>query len=156
MLQAAMEDRDRLLSLMVMVVMVGQVRGIHVTTRSEDSLVREGEVSVLSYIALSALSTRSPLPGADPALPHGHPLVPLRVDEQLGRQAVRHPGAQRVQRLRRGPPHRHERRRHQVRARNEPSPEKAFTRRLLVPVPCDLCVSVPCLGDCLEYHVNRQ
>ena len=62
MLQAAMEDRDRLLSLVVVVVMVGQVRGIHVTTRSEDSLVREGEVSVLSYIALSALSTRSPLP----------------------------------------------------------------------------------------------
>ena len=61
MLQAAMEDRDRLLSLVVMVVvvMVGQVRGIHVTTRSEDSLVREGEVSVLSYIALSPLS---PLP----------------------------------------------------------------------------------------------
>ena len=64
MLQAAMEDRDRLLSLVVvmMVMMVGQVRGIHVTTRSEDSLVREGEVSVLSYIALSALSTWSPLP----------------------------------------------------------------------------------------------
>ena len=64
MLQAAMEDRDRLLSLVVMVMVmmgVGQVRGIHVTTRSEDSLVREGEVSVLSYIALSALSTRSPL-----------------------------------------------------------------------------------------------
>ena len=60
MLQAAMEDRDRLLSLVVVVVvMVGQVRGIHVTTRSEDSLVREGEVSVLSYIALSPLS---PLP----------------------------------------------------------------------------------------------
>ena len=59
-----MEDRDRLLSLVVVVVvmvMVGQVRGIHVTTRSEDSLVREGEVSVLSYIALSALSTWSPL-----------------------------------------------------------------------------------------------
>ena len=53
MLQAAMEDRDRLLSLvvmMVMVVLVGQVRGIHVTTRSEDSLVREGEVGVLHYI----------------------------------------------------------------------------------------------------------
>ena len=65
MLQAAMEDRDRLLSLVVVVVMVvmmvGQVRGIHVTTRSEDSLVREGEVSVLSFIAFSALSTRSPL-----------------------------------------------------------------------------------------------
>ena len=62
MLQAAMEDRDRLLSLVVVVmVLVGQVRGIHVTTRSEDSLVREGEVSVLSYIALSALSTWSPL-----------------------------------------------------------------------------------------------
>ena len=57
-----MEDRDRLLSLVVVVmVLVGQVRGIHVTTRSEDSLVREGEVSVLSYIALSALSTWSPL-----------------------------------------------------------------------------------------------
>ena len=57
-LQAAMEDRDRLLSLvvmMVMVVLVGQVRGIHVTTRSEDSLVREGEVE--SYITLTTLST---------------------------------------------------------------------------------------------------
>ena len=54
MLQAAMEDRDRLLSL-VMVVLVGQVRGIHVTTRSEDSLVREGEVE--SYITLTTLST---------------------------------------------------------------------------------------------------
>ena len=56
-LQAAMEDRDRLLSLVVMVVMVlvGQVRGIHVTTRSEDSLVREGEVE--SYITLTTLST---------------------------------------------------------------------------------------------------
>ena len=57
MLQAAMEDRDRLLSLVmvVLVVMVGQVRGIHVTTRSEDSLVREGEVE--SYITLTTLST---------------------------------------------------------------------------------------------------
>ena len=54
-LQAAMEDRDRLLSLVVLVVMVGQVRGIHVTTRSEDSLVREGEVE--SYITLTTLST---------------------------------------------------------------------------------------------------
>ena len=145
MLQAAMEDRDRLLSLVVVMVMVmvGQVRGIHVTTRSEDSLVREGEVSVLHCIICYLHGL--PCVGADPALPHGHPLVPLRVDEQLGRQAVRHPGAQRVQRLRRGPAHRHERRRHQVRACNEPLPEKAFTRRLLVPVPCDLCVSV--------YHV---
>ena len=92
MLQAVMEDRDRLLSLLVVMVvlvlvvmararalvvlmlvppmlvvarlrslavmmavlvvlvMVGQVRGIHVTTRSEDSLVREGEVGVLHYI----------------------------------------------------------------------------------------------------------
>ena len=60
MLQAAMEDRDRLLSLVmvVLVVMVGQVRGIHVTTRSEDSLVREGEVE--SYITLTALSTHLP------------------------------------------------------------------------------------------------
>ena len=57
MLQTAMEDRDRLLSLVmvVLVVMVGQVRGIHVTTRSEDSLVREGEVE--SYITLTTLST---------------------------------------------------------------------------------------------------
>ena len=55
-LQAAMEDRDRLLSLLMMLlVLVGQVRGIHVTTRSEDSLVREGEVE--SYITLTALST---------------------------------------------------------------------------------------------------
>ena len=56
-LQAAMEDRDRLLSLLVLVllVLVGQVRGIHVTTRSEDSLVREGEVE--SYITLTTLST---------------------------------------------------------------------------------------------------
>ena len=60
MLQAAMEDRDRLLSLVmvVLVVMVGQVRGIHVTTRSEDSLVREGEVE--SYITLTTLSTHLP------------------------------------------------------------------------------------------------
>ena len=49
-LQVVMEDRDRLLSLLVLVVLVGQVRGIHVTTRSEDSLVREGEVGVLHYI----------------------------------------------------------------------------------------------------------
>ena len=57
MLQAAMEDRDRLLSLLVLVlvVLVGQVRGIHVTTRSEDSLVREGEVE--SYITLTTSST---------------------------------------------------------------------------------------------------
>ena len=62
MLQAAMEDRDRLLSLVVMVVMmmVGQVRGIHVTTRSEDSLVREGEVSVLHCIICS-IYTVSPV-----------------------------------------------------------------------------------------------
>ena len=62
MLQAAMEDRDRLLSLVlvVMVVLVGQVRGIHVTTRSEDSLVREGEVE--SYITLTTLSTHLPRP----------------------------------------------------------------------------------------------
>ena len=55
-----MEDRDRLLSLVlvVLVVMVGQVRGIHVTTRSEDSLVREGEVE--SYITLTTLSTHLP------------------------------------------------------------------------------------------------
>ena len=53
-----MEDRDRLLSLLVMVVLVGQVRGIHVTTRSEDSLVREGEVE--SYITLTSLSTHLP------------------------------------------------------------------------------------------------
>ena len=60
MLQAAMEDRDRLLSLVmvVLVVMVGQVRGIHVTTRSEDSLVREGEVE--SYITLTTSSTHLP------------------------------------------------------------------------------------------------
>ena len=60
MLQAAMEDRDRLLSLVmvVLVVLVGQVRGIHVTTRSEDSLVREGEVE--SYITLTTLSTHLP------------------------------------------------------------------------------------------------
>ena len=60
MLQAAMEDRDRLLSLVmvVLVVVVGQVRGIHVTTRSEDSLVREGEVE--SYITLTTLSTHLP------------------------------------------------------------------------------------------------
>ena len=58
MLQAAMEDRDRLLSLLsllVLLVLVGQVRGIHVTTRSEDSLVREGEVE--SYITLTTSST---------------------------------------------------------------------------------------------------
>ena len=55
MLQAAMEDRDRLLSLVLVLVLVGQVRGIHVTTRSEDSLVREGEVE--SYITLTTLST---------------------------------------------------------------------------------------------------
>ena len=55
-----MEDRDPLLSLLVLMVLVlvGQVRGIHVTTRSEDSLVREGEVE--SYITLSALSTHLP------------------------------------------------------------------------------------------------
>ena len=55
-----MEDRDRLLSLLVlvMVVLVGQVRGIHVTTRSEDSLVREGEVE--SYITLTTSSTHLP------------------------------------------------------------------------------------------------
>ena len=59
MLQTAMEDRDRLLSLVLMVlVLVGQVRGIHVTTRSEDSLVREGEVE--SYITLTTLSTHLP------------------------------------------------------------------------------------------------
>ena len=61
MLQAAMEDRDRLLSLLMLVVLVGlvgQVRGIHVTTRSEDSLVREGEVE--SYITLTTLSTHLP------------------------------------------------------------------------------------------------
>ena len=55
MLQTAMEDRDRLLSLVLVLVLVGQVRGIHVTTRSEDSLVREGEVE--SYITLTTLST---------------------------------------------------------------------------------------------------
>ena len=60
MLQAAMEDRDRLLSLVVVVVMVGQVRGIHVTTRSEDSLVREGEVSVLHGI-ICIIYTVSPV-----------------------------------------------------------------------------------------------
>ena len=66
MLQAAMEDRDRLLSLVVMVMMVvqvmmvGQVRGIHVTTRSEDSLVREGEVSVLHGI-ICIIYTVSPV-----------------------------------------------------------------------------------------------
>ena len=62
MLQAAMEDRDRLLSLVVVMVvmMVGQVRGIHVTTRSEDSLVREGEVSVLHCI-ICIIYTVSPV-----------------------------------------------------------------------------------------------
>ena len=56
-----MEDRDRLLSLVVVVVvMVGQVRGIHVTTRSEDSLVREGEVSVLHCI-ICIIYTVSPV-----------------------------------------------------------------------------------------------
>ena len=58
-----MEDRDRLLSLVVVVVvmvMLGQVRGIHVTTRSEDSLVREGEVSVLHCI-ICIIYTVSPV-----------------------------------------------------------------------------------------------